>query len=309
MISSKLRFFDIAANLASEHFYGIYNGKVTHTEDVQDVIARAEQIGCNHFLFVGGDLKDSLKSFELTQKNARSYCTIGVHPCRVGEVESHGSQENYIKEVERLIEKFGDKCIMIGECGLDYDLTHYAAKDLQVKHFPFHFDLAQKYNKPMYLHDRNTGGEFYEIVSQNRHKFGKGVVHSFTGTLDELKKALALDLYIGISGCSLRDSHSFDVVKEIPLDKLLLETDAPYCEIKTTHPAYKMVKTRFENKKPEKFEKGKMVKGRNEPCNIIQIAEVVAELRKVQLEELTERVFKNTFELLGLPEESILGGH
>ena len=309
MISSTLRFFDIAANLASEHFQGIYNNKQLHPEDVNEVIQRAEQMGCKDFLFVGGDLKDSKRSFELSQRAPNFFCTIGVHPCRVMEIEAFGSLEKYIEEIERLIELFGPKCVMIGECGLDYDLTHYAAKEYQIKCFPFHFDLAEKYNKPMYLHNRNTGDDFYQFVRENRHKFNKGVVHTFDGDLDELKKALALDLYIGISGCSLRDPASFDVVKEIPLDKILLETDAPYCEIKTTHPGYKMVKTKYPNKKPEKHDKGFLVKGRNEPCNIIQVAEVVSEIRNISIEELTEAAYKNTFQLLGINENDIETGN
>jgi len=304
MLSTSLRFFDIAANLAAEHFMGIYNGKQLHTEDVDTVIQRAEEIGCRHFLFVGGDLKDSKRSFELSQKSSRYYSTVGVHPCRVTEVEEMGLQA-YIDQAEKMIESYGDKCIMIGECGLDYDLAHYASKELQAKYFPFHFDLAQKYNKPMYLHNRNTGDDFFQVVRENRHKFGKGVVHSFSGDLDELRKALSLDLYIGISGCSLRDKASFDVVKEIPSDKLLLETDAPYGEIKTTHPGASLIKTKFPNKKPEKYEKGFLVKARNEPCNMIQVAEVVAAIRNVPIEELTETTFKNTFEMLGIREESL----
>ncbi len=81
----------------------------------------------------------------------------------------------------------GEKCVAIGECGLDYDRLEYSSKESQLKHFPLHFDLAFKYKLPMYLHNRNTGNDFIEIVKANRKKFNKGVVHSFTGTLDELK--------------------------------------------------------------------------------------------------------------------------
>jgi len=303
MISSTLRFFDIAANLASEHFAGIYNGKQLHTPDVDDVIQRAEKMGCTDFLFVGGDLKDSKKSFELALKGSSYHCTVGVHPCRVNEIEAFESFPAYIREMETLIESFGDKCVMIGECGLDYDLTHYASKELQLKYFPFHFDLASKYNKPMYFHNRNTGDDFYNFVKENRHKFNKGVVHTFDGDLEELKKALNLNLYIGISGCSLRNKSSFDVVKEIPLDKLLLETDAPYCDIKTTHPGFSLVKTKYESKKPEKFQKGFLVKGRNEPCNIIQVAEVVASIKNISIQELADATYQNTFEMLGIKKD------
>jgi TatD DNase family protein len=81
----------------------------------------------------------------------------------------------------------------------------------------------------MYLHNRNTGNDFYDIVKQNRSKFSSGVVHSFTGPLDELKKILELDLYVGINGCSMKTSENLEVLKHIPLDKIMLETDSPYC--------------------------------------------------------------------------------
>jgi TatD DNase family protein len=70
--------------------------------------------------------------------------------------------------------------------------------------FPYHFDLAEKYNLPMYLHNRNTGNDFYDIVRKNRDRFSTGCVHSFTGTEEELKQILELDLYIGVNGCSLK---------------------------------------------------------------------------------------------------------
>jgi TatD DNase family protein len=98
----------------------------------------------------------------------------------------------------------------------------------------------------MYLHNRNTGSDFFDIIKANRKRFSTGVVHSFTGTIEEMEHILALDLYIGINGCSLRDENSLEIVKKIPLDKLMIETDAPYCEIRNTHPGRKFVKTVFE---------------------------------------------------------------
>jgi TatD DNase family protein len=88
--------------------------------------------------------------------------------------------------MEKLIEEMGDKCVAIGECGLDYDRLEYSSKETQLKNFPLHFDLAEKYKLPMYLHNRNTGDDFFKIVKENRHKFKSGVVHSFTGTDEEL---------------------------------------------------------------------------------------------------------------------------
>lgn len=100
---NKLRFFDIAANLCDDQFKGQYYDKKHHDSDVDDVIKRAEEIGCDRFLFVGGYLEDSMHSYELTERVKKSYCTVGVHPCRVMEVEKSGSQQEYIEKMEALI--------------------------------------------------------------------------------------------------------------------------------------------------------------------------------------------------------------
>lgn len=95
---------------------------------------------------------------------------MGVHPCRVNEVEKNGrTQDEYYSQMDEMITKLGDKCTAIGECGLDYDRLEWSTKETQLKCFPMHFDLAKKYGLPMYLHDRNTGGDFYRIVKENRY--------------------------------------------------------------------------------------------------------------------------------------------
>ena len=82
---------------------------------------------------------------------------------------------------------------MIGECGLDYDRFEFADRTCQLEVFEPHFALAEKFNLPMYLHSRATGNEFIEIVRANRSRFTTGVVHSFTGTLEEMQQIIELD--------------------------------------------------------------------------------------------------------------------
>lgn len=107
--------------------------------------------------------------------------------------------------------------------------------------FPRHFELTEEFNLPMYLHSRNTDGDFVRIVKENRSRFPTGVVHSFTGTAEEVKEFIDLDLFIGLNGCSLKTQENLDVVKTIPLDRIMLETDCPYCDIRNSHAGSKHV--------------------------------------------------------------------
>lgn len=168
-----------------------------------------------------------------------------------------------------MVSECGAKCIAIGECGLDYDRFQFSDKESQLKAFPPHFDLAQSTGLPMYLHSRNTQGEFVEIVRNNRSKFTTGVVHSFTGDLQELNDLLSLDLYIGVNGCSLKTAENVEVVRSIPVERMMIETDCPYCEIRKSSPAYAFIKTHFQYKAKEKYSAECLVRGRNEPCTIV----------------------------------------
>jgi len=105
----------------------------------------------------------------------------------------------------------------------------------------------------MYLHNRNTGNDFFELVEANRSRFPGGIVHSFTGTEEELQRCLKLDLFIGVNGCSLKSEENIRVASLIPMERLMLETDSPYCEIKNTHASAPMVKTKFKGVPNNKF--------------------------------------------------------
>ena len=95
----------------------------------------------------------------------------------------------------------------------------------------------------MYLHSRSTKGDFSRIVKENRHKFSTGVVHSFTGDIEEMKELVDMGLYIGVNGCSLKTEENLEMVKKIPLERIMLETDCPYCDIRNSHASSKYVKT------------------------------------------------------------------
>lgn len=204
--------------------------------------------------------------------------------------------------------------VSIGECGLDYDRLHYSDRETQLRHFAKHFALVERVveltktrqggsvHLPLFLHDRNTRGEFLQIIKDNRSRFRDGVVHSFTGSIDDLKALLALDLHIGINGCSLKTDANLAALDHIPLNRLMLETDAPWCDIRASHSSSALVGTRFgegellQARVPEKWSasfKGG-VKGRNEPANMVQVLEVVAARLGMDPVELAAIVWRNT---------------
>ena len=249
-------------------------------------------------------IEDAKKSYDLSVKSEDYYITIGVHPCRASEVfKDNGTVESYQKSIEETIETYfqdKSKLVAIGECGLDYDRFTYADKETQLKAFPFHFDLAEKYKLPMYLHSRATEGDFIKIVKEHREKFSTGVVHSFTGDEEELQGIIDLDLYVGVNGCSMKTEENCEIVKKIPLDRIMLETDCPYCEIRNSHFSSKYVKTQIPKAPKKKYKADKMVKERNEPCTMIQVLEAVAALKEVTEKELAEAAWENTVKMFNL---------
>ena len=150
----------------------------------------------------------------------------------------------------------------------------------------------------MFLHNRNTGDDFLRIVTEQRDKIkGGGVVHSFTGSIEELNALVDLGLYIGINGCSLKTEEGLQNAAAVPDDLLLLETDAPWCGIKKTHASFQHLSTVFPALKKEKFQLGTMVKDRNEPCTMMHVLEAVAKVRGADIVDLADKVYANSARL------------
>jgi len=170
--------------------------------------------------------------------------------------------------------RVNQKIVAIGEFGLDYDRLHFCPRNIQQQFFERQLVAlcGAMPQLPLFLHNRASTQDFMDIINRHAHLFSYGVVHSFTGTEEELNLILAnKKLFIGVNGCSLKTPENLLVVKQIPLDRIMIETDAPYCDIRSTHASFKFMKTQFAEKKREKFEKNNTVKGRNEPCRVVYV--------------------------------------
>ncbi|KAH6851268.1 hypothetical protein B0I37DRAFT_390893 [Chaetomium sp. MPI-CAGE-AT-0009] len=136
--------------------------------------------------------------------------------------------------------------VAFGEFGLDYDRLHYCSKEVQLHSFAAQLALAASLTPqlPLFLHSRAAHGDFVRLLQEafgprlERLEKG-GVVHSFTGTVDEMRELMGLGLYIGINGCSFKTAENCDVVREVRLDRLMIETDGPWCEVRPTHEGWK----------------------------------------------------------------------
>lgn len=295
---ASLKLCDIGVNLLDGMYSGDYHGKSVHEDDTLFVLDRARSLGCCTMIITAGTVEESRATIDFCRncpQNQGLFSTVGVHPTRSNEFKD--KEEEVVSSLRAMIEDglATGTVAAIGECGLDYDRLRFCGKQNQQTGFQHQLDIAQDYNLPMFLHDRNTGGDFLRMVTEQREKMkGGGVVHSFTGTLEELNAFVDLGLYIGINGCSLKTEEGLQNAAAVPDSLLLLETDAPWCGIKRTHASFQHLSTIFPTAKKEKFQPGKMVKDRNEPCTMIQVLEAVAKVRGVDPVALAQQVYENS---------------
>lgn len=307
---------DIGANLLDPMFQGDYRDKHRHPADLPLVMCRARAAGVVAAIVTAGSLSESREAVELCQRRFAAgeqwpdlFCTVGVHPTRCDEfgegpsaLETHAEALLAIgREGAAAASASGSPlCVAIGECGLDYDRLEFCTRETQLRCFELHLTaLAAPLGLPLFLHCR-TGDAARDMLGLlEKHQAllttPPGVVHSFDGALEDAQQFIALGFYIGINGCSLKTDENLEVVRQLPGDRILLETDAPWCAIKPSHAGRGFVQSVWEEvKKPEKWEEGKCVKDRSEPCHLRQVLEVVAGCRGEDLEVLAAQVYDNT---------------
>jgi len=204
---------DIGVNLAHRSF----------DPDRPQVIARAFAAGVRTLIVTGATLATSQEAQQIAREYpGRLFFTAGVHPH-----DSRHCSDETLAELRRLARV--EEAVAIGECGLDFN-RDFSPRPLQEQWFAAQVALAEEVQLPLFLHERDAHQRFCEILNATRRSV-PAVLHCFTGTGEELKAYLDLGLYIGITGwiCDeRRGTHLRALVRDIPADRLMLETDAPY---------------------------------------------------------------------------------
>ncbi|KAL0232102.1 hypothetical protein PCE1_003098 [Barthelona sp. PCE] len=302
MSDERMKFIDIGANLCDPQFHGIGpHGRRRHPDDFQDMLDRCVQpkYDVTHLIITSGCLKDLKSAVDLVKDHENMTTTIGCHPTRSSEVKN---AEQYFGEMVDLYETCPQKFSAIGEFGLDYDRLFFADEETQKRIFDFQFGLAEQLKLPMFLHSRNCHNDFIDSLRRGIERSGvtKGVVHSFTGSIEEYEEVVELGMFISLNGCSLKTEENCDVVRQMDASHIMLETDCRFCEIKKSHYSHQFVHTKFNTKRYDRWQKGYLVKNRNEPCKIIQVAEVVSQLMGMKCSDLAGVCYDTTKEFFNI---------
>jgi len=238
--------------------------------DPAPLIEHATAADVTRLLCVGCTLRDSELAIALVQKHPKMWASIGIHPHEAAQyVEDEAARARFAALATK------SKVVAVGECGLDYFYTHSPKAD-QERILRFQIELALEHDLPMIFHVREAFDDFWKIFDE--YKGIRGVIHSFTATEKELAEILERGLYVGLNGIMTFTKHvkQLDAARAVPLDKLLLETDAPFL---TPQPLRGTI---------------------NEPKYVRIIAEFLANLRQESLEELAQASTTNAQHLFGI---------
>jgi TatD DNase family protein len=256
---------------------GINLSHDSYDSDRDAVIARAEASGVVQMMVTGASIDGSQKALELARSRpGRLFATAGVHPHHAAELTPDSL--SVLEELARQPE-----VVAAGECGLDY-FRDFSPRPVQQAAFHRQLELAARVRKPVFLHQRDAHEDFLAILKEHRSTLVGGVTHCFTGAAHELTAYLELGFAIGITGwiCDeRRGAHLLPLMREIPAERLLLETDGPYLLPRDLRP--------------------KPASRRNEPAYLPHIAAVVARARGESVATLARSSTAATRTLFGLP--------
>lgn len=262
---------DIGVNLSNKRF----------DKDRPDVIQRAKASGIHAMLVTGTNIEESQQAAQLCQNYPNYlFSTAGVHPHDADHVST-----DYLNELKRLAQLPQVKAI--GECGLDFN-RNFSEPDQQIKVFEAQVELSSVVNLPLFLHQRDAFEPWFDILSPYIDCVPAMVAHCFTGSLNEVKRCLDADMYIGITGwlCDERRGQELrELVRYIPLDRLMIETDAPYLTPRTIRP------------KPKS--------SRNEPAYLMYIVKQIAALTDYTEQDIMTSSLDNSRKVFQLGETHV----
>lgn len=230
------------------------------SKDLEEVLKKVQAAGVARIMNCSSNIESCVKTLELVNKYDFIYGAIGVHPEAAGEVSSN------INKLGDMLNS--DKIMAVGEIGLDYYYEGYD-RELQIKAFKEQMDLARQLNLPVVIHDREAHEDTLRIIKE--FKGVRGVLHCYSGSLELAKEIIKYDYCIGFTGVVTfkNAKRAVEVAREIPIDRMLIETDCPYMA-----PV------------PHRGE-------RNDSSYLVHIIERIAGIREVDKEYIEDITFEN----------------
>jgi TatD DNase family protein len=255
-----LLLFDTHVHLNAEQF----------NEDVEEVIERAKEAGLEYMVVVGFDRPTINRALELVEKYDFLYASVGWHP-----VDAIDMEEEDLQWIEELASH--PKVVAIGEMGLDYHWDK-SPKSVQQEVFRKQIQLAKRVKLPIVIHNREATQDIVDILREESAQEVGGIMHCFSGSAEVAQQCIDMNFYISLGGpVTFKNAKKpKEVAKEIPLDNMLVETDCPFL---APHPY-----------------RGK----RNEPAYVRLVAQKIAEIKEISVEEVEEITTKNAKRLFGI---------
>lgn len=241
--------------------------------DLEAVLDRAQEAGVAYALVVGSNLATSREACELAQKYPQLFAIVGVHPH-----DSKDADRATFDEIRKLAAQ--ERVVALGEMGLDYHYD-FSPRKIQQRVFRYQIGLARELGLPIVIHDREAHADTMAILKEEKAEEVGGVLHCYSGSWEMARECIKMGFYISIAGpvTFANAKKLVQVVENLPLEHLLVETDAPYL---TPVP-----------------HRGK----RNEPAYVRHVAEAIARIKGIAVEEVEEQTTANAIKLFGLPVE------